>query len=287
MFCAMRAAPQWWCEAEIVTHSLGTYGNGIGNRAREEMLVKSMKIDRRDFVAAIFDLDGVLTDTARVHAAAWKTVFDAFLRRWTQQHGLAFRPFDIEADYLAYVDGRPRYDGVRSFLASRGMNLPEGSEHDPEDANTVHALGERKARLFRQALQKGIDQEAGAAALLKALRQVGVRIAVASSSKNCSAILTAAELNQLIDIQVDGVDAEELGLLGKPDPALFLEAARRLAVQPSRTILFEDALAGVEAGKRGGFGCVVGIDRACQSKALLERGADIVIQGLLEVDVKG
>ncbi len=251
------------------------------------MFSKSMNIHRSDFVAAIFDLDGVLTDTARVHAAAWKTVFDAFLRRWTQQHGLAFRPFDIEADYLAYVDGRPRYDGVRSFLASRGINLPEGWEHDPEDANTVHALGERKARLFRQALQKGIDQEAGAAALLKELRQAGVRLAVASSSKNCSAILSAAGFDHLIDARVDGVDAEELGLPGKPNPALFLEAARRLGVHPSRAILFEDALAGVEAGKRGGFGCVVGIDRGHQSKALLERGADIVIQGLPEVDVKG
>ena len=192
----------------------------------------------------------MLTDTARVHAAAWKEVFDSFLQRWAQQHGLAFQPFDIEADYLAYVDGRPRYDGVRSFLASRGINLPEGSEHDPEDANTVHALGERKTRLFRQALQQGIDPEPGAESLLKKLRQMGVGIAVASSSKNCSAILSAAGLDHLIDARVDGVDADELGLPGKPDPGTLLEAARRLRAQPSRTILFEDALAGVEAGRR-------------------------------------
>ena len=248
------------------------------------MLVESVTINRRDFDAAIFDLDGVLTDTARVHAAAWKEVFDTFLQRWSQQHGLAFQPFDIESDYLAYVDGRPRYDGVRSFLASRSINLPEGSQHDPEDANTVHALGERKTRLVRQALQQGVDPEAGAESLLKKLRQVGVRIAVASSSKNCSAILSAVGFDSLIDARVDGVDAEELGLPGKPDPALFLEAARRLGVEPSRTMLFEDALAGVEAGRRAGFGRVVGIDRGSQSKALRERGADIVIQGLQEAD---
>ncbi len=256
----------------------------MDHRAREEMLVESVTINRGDFDAAIFDLDGVLTDTARVHAGAWKEVFDSFLQRWAQQHGLAFQPFDIEADYLAYVDGRPRYDGVRSFLASRGINLPEGSEHDPEDANTGHALGERKTRLFRQALQQGIDPEPGAESLLKKLRQMGVGIAVASSSKNCSAILSAAGFDHLIDARVDGVDADELGLPGKPDPALFLEAARRLRAQPSRTILFEDALAGVEAGRRAGFGSVVGIDRGRQSKALRERGADIVIQGLQDVD---
>jgi len=256
----------------------------VDHRAREEMLVESVTINRGDFDAAIFDLDGVLTDTARVHAAAWKEVFDSFLQRWAQQHGLAFQPFDIEADYLAYVDGRPRYDGVRSFLASRGINLPEGSEHDPEGANTVHALGERKTRLFRQALQQGIDLEPGAESLLKKLRQMGVGIALASSSKNCSAILSAGGFDHLIDARVDGVDADELGLPGKPDPALFLEAARRLRAQPSRTILFEDALAGVEAGRRAGFGSVVGIDRGRQSKALRERGADIVIQGLQDVD---
>jgi beta-phosphoglucomutase-like phosphatase (HAD superfamily) len=144
------------------------------------MFVESVTISRRDFDAAIFDLDGVLTDTARVHAAAWKAVFDTFLQRWAQRRGLAFQPFDIETDYLDYVDGRPRDDGIRSFLAARGINLPEGSEHDPEDANTVHALGERKTL---QALQKAIDPAAGAEALLNKLREVGVRTAVGSSNK--------------------------------------------------------------------------------------------------------
>jgi beta-phosphoglucomutase family hydrolase len=248
------------------------------------MLVQSVTIKRRDVDAAIFDLDGVLTDTARVHAAAWKAVFDPFLQRWSQKSGLAFQPFDIEADYLAYVDGRPRYEGIRTFLNARSISLPEGSEHDPEDANTIGALGARKTRLFRQAVNKGIDPEPGAESLLKKLRQLGIKSAVASSSKNCGAILTAAGFHDLIDVQVDGIDAEELGLPGKPDPALFLEAARRLGVQPSRAVLFEDALAGVEAGRRAGFGLVVGIDRGNHGEALLERGADVVIHELQEVD---
>jgi beta-phosphoglucomutase-like phosphatase (HAD superfamily) len=187
------------------------------------MLVESVKISRRDFDAAIFDLDGVLTDTASLHATAWKVVFDTFLQRWARQRGLAFQPFDIADDYLDYVDGRPRDDGIRSFLAARGINLPEGSEHDPDDANTVRALGERKTRLFLQALQKGIDSAAGAEALLKKLREVGIRAAVGSSSKNASAILQAARLEHQFDVCVDGLDAEALRLPGKPDPALFLE----------------------------------------------------------------
>jgi beta-phosphoglucomutase family hydrolase len=250
------------------------------------MLVESITISRRHFDAAIFDLDGVLTETARVHAAAWKAVFDAFLQRWAQQCGLAFQPFDIEADYLDYVDGRPRYDGIRSFLAARGVNLPEGSEQDPDDADTVHALGERKTRLFRQALQKGIDPAAGSEALLKKLREVGIRTAVGSSSKNTRAILHAAGLEHHFDICVDGVEAEALKLPGKPDPALYLEAARRLGVEPSRTILFEDSLVGIEAGKRGGFGCLVGIDHGQQRGALRQRGADVVIKDLLEVHIE-
>jgi len=250
------------------------------------MLVESVTISRRDFDAAIFDLDGVLTNTAGVHAAAWKAVFDAFLQRWAQGQGLVFQPFDIETDYLNYVDGRPRHDGVRSFLAARGINLPEGSEHDPEDANTVGALGERKTRLFRQALQKGIDPAAGAEALLKKLRDVGIRTAVGSSSKNTGAILHAAGLEHHFDVRVDGLDAEALRLPGKPDPALYLEAARRLDVQPSRAMLFEDALVGVEAGERGGFGCVVGIDHGQQRAALRRRGANVVIKNLREVQVE-
>jgi len=250
------------------------------------MVTESVTISRREFDAAIFDLDGVLTETARLHAAAWKAVFDTFLQGWAQRRGLAFQPFDIEADYLDYVDGRPRDDGIRSFLAARGISLPEGSGHDSEDANTVHALGERKTRLFLQALQKGIDPTVGAVELLTKLRKLGIRTAVASSSKNTGAILQAAGFEHHFDVCVDGLVAEVLKLPGKPDPALFLEAARRLGAPPSRTILFEDALAGVEAGRRGGFGCVIGLDHGQQPGALRKHGADIVIKNLQEVHVE-
>jgi beta-phosphoglucomutase family hydrolase len=243
----------------------------------------AVTIDKRDFDAAIFDLDGVLTDTAGIHAAAWKVVFDAFLKRRADRRGLQFRPFEVDVDYLAYVDGRPRYDGVRTFLSARGVVLPEGSEHDSEDAETVRAIGDRKTSLFRQALDRGIAPAPGAQALLTDLRQAGIGVAVASSSENCIAILRAAGLDQLIDQRVDGIDAHKLRLPGKPDPALFLEAARRLGVQASRVILFEDALAGVEAGRRGGFGCVVGVNRGRQPDALRQHGANMVIESLLEV----
>ncbi|HET7679799.1 MAG TPA: HAD-IA family hydrolase [Xanthobacteraceae bacterium] len=249
--------------------------------------VASVTIRRRDFDAAIFDLDGVLTETARVHAAAWKAAFDAFLARWAERHALAFQPFDIGSDYLKYVDGRPRHEGIRTFLAARGINLPEGSEQDPEDAETVHALGKRKTRLFLQALKMGISPATGGIALLGRLREAGIRTAIGSSSKNTGAILQAAGLEHHVDVCVDGVDAESLNLPGKPDPALFLEVARRLNVQPARVILFEDALAGVEAGKRGGFGRVVGIDRGEQNRSLRQHGADVVIKSLREVHVAG
>jgi beta-phosphoglucomutase family hydrolase len=243
----------------------------------------TLTISRRDFDAAIFDVDGVLTDTARVHAAAWKAVFDPLLQRWAIQHHASFTPFG-NADYLAYVDGRPRYEGIRSFLTARGISLPEGSEHDCECADTVRGLGERKTRLFCEALHQGVAPARGAQSLLRRLRQAGVRIAAASSSKNCAAVLSAAGLDHLIDARVDGLDAETLGFAGKPDPGLFLEAARRLHVEPSRAVLFEDALAGVEAGRRARFAKVIGIDRGHQSKALRERGADLVIESLEEVD---
>ena len=250
------------------------------------MSAKSVVIDRRRFDGAIFDLDGVLTDTARVHASAWKATFDIFLQSWAQRHGLTFQPFDIEADYFAYVDGRPRYDGIRTFLAARGIHLPEGSEHDPDAADTVHALGERKTQLFRQALQNGIAPTNGAEAFLKKLRHFGLRTAMVSSSKNARAILNAAKIEHHFDVCVDGVDAEILALPGKPDPSLFLEATRRLGIRPSRAILFEDSLAGVEAGKRGSFGCVVGIDHGSRRVALCQRGADVVVKSLQEVHVE-
>ncbi len=260
--------------------------SGANTLVLEKMCTESVVIDRRRFDGAIFDLDGVLTDTARVHAVAWKATFDTFLESWAQRHSLSFKPFDIEADYFAYVDGRPRYDGIRTFLAARGIHLPEGSESESDTANTVHAIGERKTQLFRQALQKGVDPAPGAEALPKKLRHLGVKTGMISSSKNARTILNAAKIEHDFNVCIDGVDAEALGLPGTPDPSLFLEAARRLSVQPSRAIVFEDSLAGVEAGKRGGFACVVGIDHGSRGVGLCQQGADVVVKSLQEVHVE-
>jgi len=258
-------------------------GSGVQSGREKGPGQTAVVISRRDFDATIFDLDGVLTDTARVHAAAWKEVFDDFLQGCAERGGAGFQPFDIRSDYLAYVDGRSRHDGIRTFLASRGMQLPEGSEQDPEDAKTVRGLGQRKTRLFRQALRQGIDPAPGAHDLLAKLRQFGINVAVASSSKNCAAVLRAARLDQLIGVRVDGIDAERLGLPGKPDPALFLEATRRLGVEPARAVLFEDALAGVAAGRQGGFGLVIGVGH--RPDELRRQGADAVIDDLSQVQV--
>ncbi|MBX6744531.1 MAG: HAD-IA family hydrolase [Acetobacteraceae bacterium] len=241
-------------------------------------------LSRRECDGAFFDMDGVLTDSARLHAAAWKRLFDDLLRRRAAATGAFFVPFG-KADYLAHVDGRPRKDGVRCFLASRGIHLPEGSASDPEEADTIAALARRKDRLFGLELRAGVDPAPGAEALLRKLRRLGIRTAVASSSRNCAAVLEAAGLAGLLDARVDGLDVAALGLEGKPAPDLFLEAARRLGVAPGRAVLFEDALAGVAAGRRGGFGQVVGVDRGGQATELLRHGADVVIRDLSQVEV--
>ncbi len=242
----------------------------------------SLSPQERD--AILFDLDGVLTETARVHAAAWQALFDDALRRWTARTGEAVAPFDPRADYLAHVDGRGREDGVRSFLAARGLVLPEGSPADPEDAFTVMSLARRKQGLFEAALaEKGAQPAPGAVALLRALKRLRVPVAVVSASRNCAAVLAAAGLDQFVDTRVDGVDAATLGLAGKPAPDTFLEAARRLSVAPARCVVFEDALAGVAAARSGGFGLVVGVDRGGQREALLRHGADVVVRDLTEV----
>lgn len=240
---------------------------------------------RRDWDAAFFDMDGVLTDTARLHIDAWQELFDDFLRRRAAASGEAFVPFDTGADYLAYVDGRPREDGVRLFLASRGIALPEGAETDRDGAETVAALSRRKDDIFGRALRAGVASLPGAEPLLRQLRHVGILIAVVSSSRNCAAVLEATGLSALVDVRVDGMDAVTLGLPGKPAPDLFLEAARRLGVEPRRGILFEDAIAGVEAGRRGGFGQVVGVDLGDHAAALVSHGADVVIADVSEVAV--
>jgi beta-phosphoglucomutase family hydrolase len=234
--------------------------------------------------ACLFDLDGVLTQTARVHAAAWKEMFDAFLRKRAEQTGEPFVPFDPVKDYDEYVDGKPRYDGVRSFLASRGIELPEGEPDDPPTAETVHGLGNRKNELVLALLERnGVEPYEGSVRYVQAVRDAGLRRAVVSSSANTRQVLEAAGIADLFEVRIDGLVAEHEHLKGKPAPDTFLAAARRLEVEAAAAAVFEDALAGVAAGRAGRFGFVVGVDRAGQAEALREQGADIVVSDLAEL----
>lgn len=234
--------------------------------------------------ACLFDLDGVLTQTAKVHARAWKEMFDAFLAAGVQKARGTFRPFDEVRDYDEYVDGKPREEGVRSFLASRHFTLPDGSEDDPPEAETIHGLGNRKDRLFLQLIHtQGVEAFEGSVRYLHAARDARLRTAVVSSSRNCSEVLRAARLEGLFDAQVDGAVAHARGLAGKPAPDTYLEAARMLSMTPPQSTVYEDALAGVEAGRAGGFGLVVGVDRAGQAAALREHGADVVVKDLADL----
>ncbi len=234
--------------------------------------------------ACLFDLDGVLTPTATIHAAAWKAMFDAFLEQRARAAGSSFRPFDEVADYDQYVDGKAREDGVRSFLASRHVTLPEGTMDDPPEAETVHGLGNRKDQLFLHVLRtQGVAPYEGSVRYLHAARDAGLKTAVVSSSKNCGEVLRAAHLDGMFDAQVDGVVALEKRLPGKPAPDTYLEAARMVGASPSQAAVFEDALAGVEAGRAGKFGFVVGVDRAGQAAALRQHGADVVVNDLAEL----
>jgi beta-phosphoglucomutase family hydrolase len=231
--------------------------------------------------ACLFDLDGVLTPTALVHAAAWKEMFDDFLRR---RDGDGFRPFDAVADYDAYVDGRPRADGVRTFLASRDIELPEGEEDDPPDRETVHGLGNRKNVLVLAKIRKeGVRPYPGSVRYLEAARAAGLRTAVVSSSANCKDVLVSAGIEHLLDVRVDGVTAHERGLRGKPKPDTFLAAAEELGVPPEQAAVFEDALVGMDAGREGHFGYVVGVDRVGQAEELRKHGADVVVTDLAEL----
>lgn len=237
-----------------------------------------LPLDRLD--AVVFDTDGVLTDTASVHAAAWKRLFDEYLRG---RGGEPFRPFEYD-DYLRYVDSKPRFDGVAAFLASRGISLPWGDPSDPPERETVSGLGNRKNGYFLALVDEdGVRPFATSLELVRELRARGVRLAAVSASRNFAAVLRAAGMHGLFDAEVDGLDAARLGLAGKPDPALFLEAAGRLGVPPERAAVVEDALAGVEAGRRGGFGLVVGVDRGGQAEELRARGADVVVADLGEL----
>jgi beta-phosphoglucomutase family hydrolase len=234
--------------------------------------------------AVLFDLDGVLTDTAGVHADCWKRTFDEFLGRRGDRSGEPFQPFDIESDYRLYVDGKRRYDGVRDFLHSRGIDLPEGSADDPPDAETVCGVGNRKNVLVNQALEEGgVEVYRGSVALVRTLREAGKKTGVVSSSANCVAVLRAAGIEDLFEVRVDGKVAAELDLPGKPAPDTFLEAARELGVDAKRTVVVEDAISGVQAGRNGGFGLVIGIARHDEPEVLREKGADVVVSDLGEL----
>jgi beta-phosphoglucomutase family hydrolase len=231
--------------------------------------------------ACLFDLDGVLTNTAAVHDKAWAQTFDEFLRA---RDGEGFRPFDPRADYDAYVDGKRREDGVRSFLASRGIVLPEGTPDDPPDTPTVAGVGNRKNELLLATIARdGVEVYEGSRRYLAAARDAGLRRAVVSSSANTAQVLEVTGLAEYVELRVDGVTARDEQLAGKPAPESFLRAAELLGVPPAQAAVFEDALAGVEAGRAGGFGHVVGVDRVGQAEELAARGADVVVRDLDEL----
>ena len=240
--------------------------------------------------ACLFDLDGVLTNTAAVHDAAWKATFDAYLRERAQRDGSDFTPFDSDADYGTHVDGKPRDAGVRDFLASRGITLPEGTPDDPPDQPldevTVAGLGNRKNReLLQRIASDGVEVYEGSRRYLRAARDAGLRRAVVSSSANTQQVLEVTGLAELVEERVDGLTLREQGLAGKPAPDSFLAGARALGVEPAQAVVFEDALAGVEAGRSGRFGFVVGVDRigAAHAQALREHGADVVVTDLADL----
>lgn len=239
--------------------------------------------------AAVFDLDGVVTFTARVHAAAWKELFDEYLRSREQRFGEPFRPFDSDSEYRAYVDGKPRYDGVRAFLASRGIHLDLGTPSDSPDKETICGLGNRKNDLFvAKTKEMGVEVDHEAVRFIRELRDQNVRVGLASSSKNAVPILERVGLLELFTAVVDGKVSEKLGLKGKPQPDIFLKSLELLggAADPRRAMVVEDAIAGVQAGRAGHFGLVLGVDRANDSDQLREHGADWVIKDFQEISAE-
>jgi beta-phosphoglucomutase family hydrolase len=236
-----------------------------------------------DITACLFDLDGVLTQTASVHRAAWQESFDACLRQWDSISEPP-APFDPATDYNQYVDGRPRADGVRSFLASRGITLVEGAPDDPPERDTVHGIGNRKNQIvLRRIREDGVQVFEDSVAYVRATGQAGMRQAVVSASQNTREILRATGLTDLFEIIVDGVLARDEGLRGKPHPDTFLEAARRLGMPARQSAVFEDSVAGVAAGRAGGFGFVVGVDRVGHAEDLRRHGADVVVGDPVEL----
>ena len=238
--------------------------------------------------AFIFDMDGVVTDTAVIHAAAWKRLFDEYLEKAAERDGTKFKPFDINSDYPLYVDGKPRYDGVKSFLKSREIVLPYGSPEDGIGKATVCGLGNQKNRYFSEYIQTHqVEPYGSTVVFIKKLKSLGRRTAIISASRNAEEVLKSAGVKSLFDIKVDGIDSDNLKLKGKPHPDIFLEAARQLEVKPERAAVVEDALAGVEAGRRGKFKLVIGVDRTGQMENLKKYGADIVVPDISQLNVCG
>jgi len=255
------------------------------NEARSMQQPESKReITRERYDAVLLDLDGVITDTASVHAACWKQMFDEYLQKRAAQRGEAFRPFDIATDYRLYVDGKPRYDGVRDFLTSRGISLPEGGPDDPSQVETVDGLGNRKNDLVNKIIEeKGVEPYEGSIELIHQLRRRGFKIAVVTSSQNCATVLRAVKLDGFFDVQVDGNVIHARQLRGKPAPDTFLMAAKLLGVEPARAVVIEDALSGVEAGSAGGFGLVIGVARKGNAEELRRHGAHLAVDDLGEL----
>ena len=245
---------------------------------------KDRFIRRDQFDAVLFDLDGVLTDTQGLHAACWKKMFDEFLRKRSENRGEEFHPFSITDDYYLYVDGRLRSDGVRDFLQSRNISLPEGDPDEPPESETVSGLGNRKNDMVNELMEtEGVDVHSDSVEWVRLLRDQGYKTAVVSASSNCKTVLISAKILDLFDTIVDGNVAADLDLAGKPSPETFLKAAEQLGVDPRRAVVVEDAISGVQAGRSGGFGLVIGVARKENAEALKESGADIVVKSLSEL----
>ncbi|MCB2102424.1 MAG: beta-phosphoglucomutase family hydrolase [Rhodobacterales bacterium] len=242
------------------------------------------RVTAADYDAVLFDLDGVITDTAHVHSVAWKDLFDDYLKAHADLQDIVFEPFDVEKDYRIHVDGRPRYEGVDTFLRSRGIVLPWGDPSDPPEAETVCGLGNKKNNYFHEVLKhEGAEVFDSTVAFCRAVIAAGLRVAVVSSSKNCKIILDSSNLTDLFEVRIDGIVAERDKIAGKPKPDTYLEAARRLGVTPERSVVIEDAISGVQAGRAGHFGLVVGVDRHGEREALLANGAHVVVEDMAEL----
>ena len=241
-------------------------------------------ITRDQYDAVLLDLDGVITDTANLHAASWKQMFDEYLQKRATERGEPFRPFDLATDYRLYVDGKPRFDGVRDFLASRRIQLPEGNPDDPAEVETVCGLGNRKNDLVNHVIADvGVEPYEGTVRFIHQLRRNGFKLAVVTSSQNCTAVLKAAKLNDLFEVQVDGNTIHAQRLAGKPAPDTFLMAGKLLGVEPTRAVVIEDAISGLQAGVKGKFGLVIGIARKGNAEELKHHGAHLVVDDLAEL----